>query len=75
VYFGSLGVRGPIYGQVGQGLSDREIAKKLHLTEVMVENCISWMLHSFKITDRVELVSDAFSAAQPSSPVASLRVA
>jgi hypothetical protein len=47
-----LGVLGPIYRLVGEGLSDREIASRLQLRELVVHNCISWMLHSFKIRDR-----------------------
>jgi DNA-binding NarL/FixJ family response regulator len=51
-----LGVLGPIYGLVAQGLSDRTIANQLRLTEVTVHGCISWLLHSLKCHNRAELV-------------------
>lgn len=70
-----LGVLGPIYRLVGEGFSDREIAGKLRLSEPVVTNCIAWILHSFKITDRAKLVADAFSVAHTSSSGASLRAA
>jgi DNA-binding NarL/FixJ family response regulator len=73
VFCEKLGVLGPIYRLVGEGFSDGEIAGRLHLNEPVVTNCIAWMLHSFKVTDRAKLVADAFSAAQPSTPEAHLR--
>lgn len=51
-----LGVLGPIYGLVGKGLSDREIADKLSLTEETVRGCTSWLLHFLKYETRTELV-------------------
>jgi hypothetical protein len=33
----------PIYRLLGQGLNDKDIAKKLGLTEVNVQNCIAWV--------------------------------
>ena len=73
VWCEKLGVLGPIYRLVGEGFSDREIAVRLRLSEQVVTNCIAWMLHSFKITDRAKLVADAFSAARPSTSEAHLR--
>ena len=75
VFCEKLGVLGPIYRLVGEGFSDREIAGRLRLSEPVVTNCIAWMLHSFKITDRAKLVADAFSAAHASPSSASLRAA
>jgi DNA-binding NarL/FixJ family response regulator len=72
-FYEKLGVLGPIYRLVGKGFSDREIAGQLRLSELVVTNCIAWMLHSFKVTDRGKLVADAFSAAQPSTSEAHLR--
>ena len=75
VFCEKLGVLGPIYRLLGEGCSDREIAGRLRLSEPVVTNCIAWMLHSFKFTDRAKLVADAFSAAHASSSGASLRAA
>ena len=72
-FYEKLGVLGPIYRLVGEGCSDREIAGRLRLSEPVVTNCIAWMLHSFKFTDRAKLVADAFSAARPSTSEAHLR--
>jgi DNA-binding NarL/FixJ family response regulator len=59
-----LGVLGPIYGLASQGLSDRSIANKLDLTEVTVNNCVSWLLHFLKCRNRAELVLYASPAQQ-----------
>lgn len=61
VYWERIGVLGPIYRLVGKGFNDREIANKLNITEITVQGCISWMLHSFKMPNRMELARDAFS--------------
>lgn len=55
-YWEKLGVLGPIYGLVAEGLSDREIADKLNFTEVTVHGCVSWLLHALKCHNRAELV-------------------
>jgi len=59
-----LGILLPIYRLVGRGLSDSDIANELNLTEGKVESCISWMLRFLNLTNRVELVQHACSAAQ-----------
>ena len=51
---------GPIYRLVGRGLSDRDIAATLGVTELRVQSCTAWMLH---FTNREELLLYAFSAA------------
>jgi DNA-binding NarL/FixJ family response regulator len=61
VYWERIGLLGPIYRLVGKGFNDREIADKLHITEITVQDCISWMLYSFKMHGRMELAQDAFS--------------
>ena len=62
-----LGILLPIYRLVGRGLSDRDIANELNLTEGKVKSCISWMLRFLKLTNRLELVQHACSAAQQMS--------
>jgi len=51
-----LGVLGPIYGLFSKGISDREIANKLNLTEVTMRGCTLWLLHFLKCETRAELV-------------------
>ena len=65
VYWDRIGVLGPIYGLVGQGFNDQEIAAKLNITETKVRGCISWMLKSFGMSDRLDLVRHAFSVGHP----------
>jgi hypothetical protein len=65
VYWERIGVLGPIYRLVGQGFNDQEIAGKLNITETKVRGCISWMLTSFEMSDRVDLVRHAFSVEHP----------
>lgn len=55
----ALGVLGPIYGLVGRGLSDHEIASKLNLREVTVRDCTSWLMHFLKCDGREQLVQYA----------------
>jgi DNA-binding NarL/FixJ family response regulator len=55
-FWEQVGVLGPIYRLLGQGLNDRNIAKKLGLTDVNVQNCIDWVVHFLKLKDRRELV-------------------
>jgi DNA-binding NarL/FixJ family response regulator len=62
-FWEQTGVLGPIYLLLGQGLSDKDIAKKLGLTEVNVQNCISWVLRFLKLKDRQELVLYASAGA------------
>jgi DNA-binding NarL/FixJ family response regulator len=51
-----VGVLGPVYRLVGQGFSDRDIAKKLNLTEPSVQACRTWILHFLGFTNRNELI-------------------
>lgn len=51
-----LGVLGPIYHLLGQGLSDRDIAIRLNLSEVTVQGCVSWLLRFLNCKDREELL-------------------
>ena len=74
-FWGRLGILLPIYRLVGQGLTDRDIASELNLTEDKVENCISWMLHFLELSNRLELVQHACSAAQQTSGAYHLDIA
>ena len=56
VFWERTGVLGPIYRLAGQGLSDVDIANKLNLTEIKVQECVAWILHFLKLTDRIELM-------------------
>ena len=56
VFWERTGVLVPIYRLAGQGLSDVDIAIKLNLTEVKVQECVAWILHFLKLTDRIELI-------------------
>ncbi len=56
------GVLGPIYRLLAQGLNEGDIARKLTLTEVNVQNCTVWILHLLNLRDRQELVLYASAA-------------
>jgi DNA-binding NarL/FixJ family response regulator len=56
-------VLGPIYRSLSQGLNDGDIARKLNITEVKVQTCITWILHFLNLNDRRELVLYASGAA------------
>ena len=71
VFCERLEVLAPIYRLLGQGVSDRDIAVKLRLSEVTVQSCIVWISHSLKLPNRAELVLHAFNAAETSKPGAS----
>jgi hypothetical protein len=56
VFWEKVGLLAPIYRLVGQGFSDGDIAERLNLTEVRVQDCIAWILHFLGFTDRTQLV-------------------
>ena len=62
-FWEQTGVLGPIYRLLAKGLNDAEIAKKLGLTEVNVQDCIAWVLHFLKLNNRQELVQYASAGA------------
>lgn len=62
-FWEQTGVLGPIYRAVTQGLSDRDIAEKLNLTELNVQTCIAWIVHFLNLKSRQDLVLRASSAA------------
>jgi DNA-binding NarL/FixJ family response regulator len=62
-YWEQIGVLGPIYRSLGQGLNDSDIARKFNLTEVSVESCVAWILRFLKLKNRQELVLYSSAAA------------
>ena len=62
-FWEQTGALGPIYRLLGQGLNDDDIAKKLNLTELNVESCITWIVHFLDLKNRQELVLYAAAAA------------
>jgi len=62
-FWEQTGVLGPIYRSLGQGLNDGDIARKLNITEVKVQTCITWTLHFLNLKDRCALVKYASGAA------------
>jgi len=58
VFWERVGALGPVY-RLGKGLSDRDIATKLNLTELSVQTCIAWILHFLGLTNRNELIQHA----------------
>jgi DNA-binding NarL/FixJ family response regulator len=57
------GALAPIYRAVGEDLNDHDIAEKLNLTELNVQNCIAWMVHFLNLKSRQDLVLYASSRA------------
>lgn len=62
-FWEQTGVLGPIYRLLGQGLNDGDIARKLDLTEVKVQGCVTWILHFLNLKNREELFLYASGAA------------
>ena len=62
-FWEQIGVLGPIYRSLGQGLNDGDIARKLNITELNVQTCITWIVHFLNLKDRRELVLYASGAA------------
>lgn len=58
-----IGVLGPIYRLLGQGLKRRQDCRELNLTDEKVRSCINWILRLLKLKNRGELVLYASSAA------------
>lgn len=62
VFWEKIGILGPVYRGLGCGLSDREIAYDLDITEVRVHECIYWIEHFLRCKDRNELAKEASRA-------------
>jgi orotate phosphoribosyltransferase-like protein len=59
VHWEKLGILGPIYALVAQGLSDNEIAGRLDVSEDNVRRCVVWLLRFGSHDSRAELIRDA----------------
>jgi DNA-binding NarL/FixJ family response regulator len=55
-FWEEVGILGPVYHLAGQGLSDREIANALNITELNAQGCVAWILHFLQFADRKELI-------------------
>ena len=62
-FWEKVGVLGPIYRLVAQGFSDRDIAEKLCLTEVRIQECVIWIVHFLGFTSRIDLFRHAATPA------------
>lgn len=61
-FWEQMGVLGPMYRLLGQGLNDDEIAGKLNLTDARVQSCIAWTVRFLNLKNRQELVLRASTA-------------
>jgi hypothetical protein len=55
-FWEEVGILGPVCHLASQGLSDREIASALNITELNAQGCVAWILHFLQFTDRKELI-------------------
>ena len=58
-----LGRNGRLGPDLSRSGNDRDIAKKLNLTELNVQSCIAWIVHFLNLRSRQDLVLYASSAA------------
>jgi hypothetical protein len=57
VHWEKLGILGPVYGLVGRGFRNSEIADKLEVSEENVRRCVSWLLRFGSHGSRPELLA------------------
>lgn len=69
VFWEKLGVLGPVYRLVGQGLADRDIATRLNVAERNVQSCIRWTLQFLQFTEREQLVQYCSLATPIGEPI------
>lgn len=62
VHWEKLGILGPVYGLVGRGFSNGEIASQLNVSEDNVRRCIAWLMRFGGHSSHAELVLEAFAA-------------
>lgn len=65
VHWEKLGMLGPVYGFVGRGLSNEEIAIRLNVSEDNVRQCVAWLMRFGGHSSRTELAFEAFAAIPP----------
>jgi orotate phosphoribosyltransferase-like protein len=64
VHWEKLGILGPVYHLVGQGLSDNEIAGKLNVSVDNVRRCVVWLLRFGSHASRAELILNVLSVSK-----------
>ena len=62
-FWEQIGVLGPKYRWLGEGMNDNDIAVRLNVTEEKVQGCIAWIVHFLRLKNRQELVLYASTAA------------
>lgn len=67
VHWEKLGILGPVYRLVGRGLTDKEIAGNLRVSEDNVRRCIGWLLRFGSHHNRAELILNALPASEPAN--------
>jgi len=55
-FWEQTGILGPIYGLLGRGFNNDDIAARLNITQEKVEGCIARLLHFLTLKDRQDLV-------------------
>lgn len=55
-FWKQTGVLGRFTAALGEGMSDRDVAKKLNVTELNVQSCIAWIVHLLSLKSRQDLV-------------------
>lgn len=61
VHWEKLGILGPVYGLVGRGFSNDEIAVQINISEDNVRRCVAWLMRFGGHSSRAELVIEAFA--------------
>ncbi len=62
IHWEKLGILGPVYGLVGRGFGNDEIASQLNVSEDNVRRCVAWLVRFGGHSSRAELVLEAFAA-------------
>ena len=61
VHWEKMGILRPVYGLVGRGFNDEEIAGQLNIREDNVRRCVAWLMHFNGYSSRAELILEAFA--------------